>query len=60
MKFAGSRIIRRVISTEWTAILRSIQSRVLPLADDVTVVTGHGPSTTIGEERAHNPFLRRR
>jgi hydroxyacylglutathione hydrolase len=64
--FAGDTLFRGSIGRTdlWggdsSAILRAIQSRVLPLADDVTVVTGHGPSTTIGEERAHNPFLRRR
>jgi glyoxylase-like metal-dependent hydrolase (beta-lactamase superfamily II) len=41
------------------AILRSIHGKLLSLADDVVVVTGHGPSTTIGHERVHNPFLRR-
>ncbi len=42
------------------ALLRSIRSRLLPLPDDVRVVTGHGPSTSIGDERAHNPFLQKR
>ena len=42
------------------AILHSIRSRLLPLPDDVRVVTGHGPPTSIGDERAHNPFLRDR
>jgi glyoxylase-like metal-dependent hydrolase (beta-lactamase superfamily II) len=42
------------------AILRSIGGRLLRLPDDVPVVAGHGPSTTIGRERAHNPYLRGR
>lgn len=42
------------------AILRSIRGKLLALPDDAVVVTGHGPSTTIGHERAHNPFLRGR
>jgi hydroxyacylglutathione hydrolase len=42
------------------AILRSIHDRLLPLPDDVRVVTGHGPPTSIGDERALNPFLRTR
>jgi glyoxylase-like metal-dependent hydrolase (beta-lactamase superfamily II) len=41
-------------------LVRSIRARLLTLADDCLVVTGHGGSTTIGEERAHNPFLRKR
>jgi glyoxylase-like metal-dependent hydrolase (beta-lactamase superfamily II) len=41
------------------ALVRSIHSKLLTLPDDAIVVTGHGPSTTIGEERARNPFLQR-
>jgi glyoxylase-like metal-dependent hydrolase (beta-lactamase superfamily II) len=39
-------------------LLNSIRDKLLPLADDVTVLNGHGPLTTIGRERATNPFLR--
>lgn len=39
-------------------ILRSIKTKLLDLADGVEVVCGHGPGTTIGRERAFNPFLR--
>lgn len=38
-------------------LLKSIKDKLLPLADDVTVLNGHGPLTTIGRERATNPFL---
>jgi len=38
-------------------ILRSIHDKLLPLADPVVVIPGHGPNTTIGRERARNPFL---
>ena len=38
-------------------LLRSIRERIWPLGDDVTLLPGHGPATTVGEERAHNPFL---
>jgi len=38
-------------------IIRSINERVLTLPDDTVVVPGHGPRTTIGEEREENPFL---
>ncbi len=38
-------------------ILHSLHTRVMELPDDVTVVPGHGPLTTIGEEREANPFL---
>ena len=38
-------------------ILRSIHAKLLPLADDVVVIPGHGQNTTIGRERRRNPFL---
>ncbi|WP_182376557.1 MBL fold metallo-hydrolase [Nocardioides sp. WS12] len=39
------------------AMLRSLTSKVLPLADDIVVLPGHGEQTSIGRERASNPFL---
>ena len=38
-------------------LLKSIKDKLMPLADDVAVLCGHGPFTTIGRERATNPFL---
>lgn len=38
-------------------LMRSITDRLLTLPDETRVYSGHGPRTTIGEERAHNPFL---
>ena len=38
-------------------LLDSILDKLLPLGDDVVVYSGHGPLTTIGEERKTNPFL---
>ena len=38
-------------------ILHSLHSTVLALPDETVVVPGHGPLTTIGEERRSNPFL---
>ncbi len=38
-------------------ILRSLRDRLLVLPDTTRVVPGHGPETTIGEERHSNPFL---
>jgi glyoxylase-like metal-dependent hydrolase (beta-lactamase superfamily II) len=40
-----------------SAMLRSLATKVLPLADDVVVLPGHGEQTSIGRERATNPFL---
>ena len=39
-------------------LLRSIREKIIPLGDDVTFLPGHGPGSTIGEERVGNPFLR--
>lgn len=35
----------------------SLRDKILPLADETVVLPGHGPETTIGRERATNPFL---
>jgi glyoxylase-like metal-dependent hydrolase (beta-lactamase superfamily II) len=40
-------------------ILRSLHDQVLALPDETIVIPGHGPSTTIGEERESNPFLQK-
>jgi glyoxylase-like metal-dependent hydrolase (beta-lactamase superfamily II) len=40
-------------------IIDSIQTRLMALSDETRVLPGHGPETTIGEERSHNPFLRK-
>jgi glyoxylase-like metal-dependent hydrolase (beta-lactamase superfamily II) len=38
-------------------LIDSIKSRLWPLGDDVTFIPGHGPLSTIGEERRSNPFV---
>ncbi len=38
-------------------LLNSINTHILPLGDDFTVYSGHGGETTIGREKASNPFL---
>ncbi|MGH9970404.1 MAG: MBL fold metallo-hydrolase [Pyrinomonadaceae bacterium] len=38
-------------------LMDSIMNKLLPLGDDVEVYSGHGPVTTIGQERLSNPFL---
>ena len=39
------------------ALFKSIKEKLLVLDDDTIVYPGHGPDTTIGEERRNNPFL---
>lgn len=38
-------------------LIRSLFDNILPLGDDVTFYSGHGPTGTLGEERLTNPFL---
>ena len=38
-------------------LMKSIHQELLTLPDETVVYAGHGPTTTIGRERAHNPFL---
>lgn len=38
-------------------LLSSIKDKLLPLGDDVTFIPGHGPTSTFGHERCHNPFI---
>lgn len=42
---------------DFDTLIASIKDKLLPLGDEVKVFPGHGPSTTIGFERRHNPFL---
>jgi hydroxyacylglutathione hydrolase len=39
------------------ALIRSIKDKLLPLGDDIAFICGHGPTSTIGQERQTNPFL---
>lgn len=40
-------------------LLKSIKTQFLPLPDTTIVLSGHGPITTIGDEKKNNPFLKR-
>ena len=55
--FAGSIGRTDLPGGDGRQILRSIHDRVLTLPEETRVVPGHGPATTIGEERESNPFL---
>jgi len=41
----------------WPELESSIRDKILPLDDDLVVLPGHGPSSTIGREKGANPFL---
>lgn len=55
--FAGSIGRTDLPGGDHAAMLRSLAQKVLPLRDDTKVLPGHGPATTIGRERASNPYL---
>jgi hydroxyacylglutathione hydrolase len=55
--FAGSIGRTDLPGGSFQKIIHSLHDRVLALPDDTVVVPGHGPLTTIGEERESNPFL---
>ena len=58
--FAGSVGRTDLPGGSFEKLLDSLHSRLLALPDDTVVIAGHGPATTIGEERQDNPFLVRR
>ena len=57
--FAGSIGRTDLPGGSFEKIINSLQGKLMALPDETLVVPGHGPVTTIGEERESNPFLRR-
>ena len=57
--FAGSIGRTDLPGGSFEKIISSLHEKVLALPDETIVVPGHGPLTTIGEERESNPFLRK-
>jgi glyoxylase-like metal-dependent hydrolase (beta-lactamase superfamily II) len=55
--FAGSIGRTDLWGGSFDTIIQSLKGKLLALPDDTIVFPGHGPSTTIGEERDSNPFL---
>jgi hydroxyacylglutathione hydrolase len=55
--FAGSIGRTDLPGGDHPTMLRSLRDKVLPQADDIVVLPGHGEQTSIGRERATNPFL---
>jgi hydroxyacylglutathione hydrolase len=55
--FAGSIGRTDLPGGDYETILTSLARVCLPLPDETVVLSGHGPQTSIGAERAHNPFL---
>jgi len=57
--FAGSIGRTDLPGGSFERIMRSLHITVLALPDEVIVIPGHGPLTTIGEEREENPYLQK-
>jgi len=55
--FAGSVGRTDLWGGDYDLEIESIRTRLLGLDDATRVIPGHGPATTIGRERRHNPFL---
>ena len=55
--FAGSIGRTDLPGGDYQTLMKSMREKVIPLDDGVTVMPGHGPSTTVGRERRSNPFL---
>jgi hydroxyacylglutathione hydrolase len=55
--FAGSIGRTDLPGGDHPTMLRSLREKVLTLRDDIVVLPGHGEQTSIGRERATNPFL---
>jgi len=57
--FAGSIGRTDLPGGSFEKIMSSLHGQVLALPDETVVIPGHGPETTIGEERESNPFLQK-
>lgn len=55
--FAGSIGRTDLPGGSYSTLLASIQEQILTLPDDMVLLPGHGPETTVGRERRSNPFL---
>jgi hydroxyacylglutathione hydrolase len=57
--FAGSIGRTDFAGGSFQELINSIKTKLLPLPDNFKIYSGHGPPTTIGDEKRHNPFLQR-
>lgn len=55
--FAGGVGRTDIPGGDYQTLIASIQRAILPLPDDYRLLPGHGPFTTVGQEKVHNPFL---
>ena len=55
--FAGSIGRTDFPGGDYATLIRSVREKIFPLGDEVVLYSGHGPATTVGRERATNPFF---
>ncbi len=55
--FAGSVGRTDLPGSSWDALVDSIQTQVYTLPDDTRLLSGHGPESTVGQEKTSNPFV---
>lgn len=55
--FAGSVGRTDLPGGSWSQLVDSIKNKIMTLPDDTEVFPGHGPCTSVGEERSSNPFV---
>jgi glyoxylase-like metal-dependent hydrolase (beta-lactamase superfamily II) len=55
--FAGSIGRTDLPGGSYPTLIQAVEQKLFPLGDEVVVWPGHGPATTIGEERRYNPFF---
>ncbi len=55
--FAGSIGRTDFPGSDYETLMRSIREKLMNLPDDTTIYPGHGPKSTIGQERRFNPFV---
>ncbi|MDK1030062.1 MAG: MBL fold metallo-hydrolase, partial [Anaerolineae bacterium] len=61
--FCGDLIFRESVGRtdfpggDWDTLVKSIHEHIFTLPDDTRLLTGHGPETTVGEEKRSNPFV---
>lgn len=56
--FAGSVGRTDLPGGDWDTLEQSIREQIYTLPDDTRLLSGHGPETTVGEEKRFNPFVR--
>jgi hydroxyacylglutathione hydrolase len=55
--FAGSVGRTDLPGGDWDQLLESIETQAFTLPDETRLLAGHGPETTVGEEKMNNPFV---